>query len=63
MNLHKYNDYEKYSENKCVLRHDLNDSTDLALRTFEGSAFQRTGFIYSLLNNYVNLCVNSGFWF
>ena len=33
----------KYDENKCVLRPDLNDSKDLALRTLEGRAFQRTG--------------------
>ena len=33
----------KYDENKYVLRPDLNDSTDFALCTLEGSAFQRTG--------------------
>ena len=30
----------KYDENKYVLKPDLNDSTDFALRTSEGSAFQ-----------------------
>ena len=30
-----------YDINSCVLRLDLNDSTDFALRTCKGSAFQK----------------------